>query len=346
MPALVQRKVEAYPGGMEILVLGGTRFVGRAIVDAALTRGHGVTVFNRGNHPEAVPAGVRTITGDRTGDLAGLRSGRWDAAIDAAGYLPRHVRASAELLAERCEHYTFVSTISVYADYARTGMDEGAPVQEPPDPEPEELEMEAYGALKVGCERAAEAAMPGRLLTVRPGLIVGPHDYVERFPYWVRTVAAGGEVLAPGDPERQVQWIDARDLAGWIVRLAEQHRTGTFNATGPAAPATMRDLLEGIRDGVGGDARFTWVSAEFLEREGVGPWEEMPFWAPPAIAGLLAVDVARAVETGLVFRPVSVSAADTLEWLRGGRPEPDIASGISPERQRELLSAWHAEVAA
>lgn len=330
---------------MEILVLGGTRFVGRAIVDAALARGHGVTLFNRGSHPGAVPAGVRAIVGDRGGDLAGLRDDRWDACVDVSGYLPRQVRASAELLAEHVEHYTFVSTISVYADYARTGMDERAAVQEPPEPEPEELEMELYGALKVGCERAAEAAQPGRTLIVRPGLIVGPHDYMDRFPFWVRTIAAGGEVLAPGDPERQVQWIDVRDLAGWIVRLAEQRRTGTFNATGPAAPATMRELLEAIRAGVGSEARLTWVSDEFLEREEVGPWEEMPFWVPPAFVGMLAVDASRGVESGLTFRPAAVSAADTLEWLRGGRPEPDVAAGLSPERQRELLAAWHTEVA-
>jgi 2'-hydroxyisoflavone reductase len=206
---------------MDLLVLGGTRFLGRHLVEEALGRGHQVTLFNRGESNPGLFPEVEELRGERGGDLSPLRGRRWDAAIDTSGYLPREVRRSAEILAGSAGHYTFVSSISVYEDFARTGIDEDAPVLEPPDPEPVELDWELYGGLKVGCERAVEAAMPGRALVVRPGMIVGPHDYTDRFPYWRRRVAEGGDVLAPGDPERQVQLIDARDLAGWMLRMAE-----------------------------------------------------------------------------------------------------------------------------
>ena len=199
---------------MDLLVLGGTRFLGRHLVEEALGRGHRVTLFNRGESNPGLFPDVEELRGERLGDLSPLRGRTWDDAVDTSGYLPREVRHSAGLLADSVGHYTFVSSISVYEDFARTGIDENAPVLEPPDPEPVELDWELYGGLKVGCERAVEAAMPRRTLVVRPGMIVGPHDYTDRFPYWRRRVAEGGEVLASGDPERQVQLIDARDLAG------------------------------------------------------------------------------------------------------------------------------------
>ena len=324
---------------MDLLVLGGARFLGRHLVEAALGRGHRVTLFNRGESNPGLFQEVEELRGERGGDLSPLRGRTWDAAIDTSGHLPREVRRSTELLAGSVGHYTFVSSISVYSDFGRTGIDEDAPVLAPPDPEPEDLDWELYGGLKVGCERAAEAAMPGRVLVVRPGMIVGPHDYTDRFPYWRRRVAEGGEVLSPGDPERQVQLIDARDLAGWMLRMAEAGQTGVYNATGPEHRLTMRGMLEGIREATGSEARFVWASEEFLLDAGVEPWEEMPLWVPEEMAGILAADVGRAVGAGLVFRPL----AETVRGVPGpevGRPEVEIEAGISREREEELLRAW------
>ena len=259
--------------------------------------------------------------------------------IDTSGYLPREVRASAGLLAGSAGHYTFVSSISVYEDFGRTSLDEEAPALAPPDPEPGELDLELYGGLKVGCEQAVEAAMPGRTLVVRPGMIVGPHDYTNRFPYWCSRVAEGGEVLAPGDPDQQVQLIDARDLAGWMLCMAEGGQTGVYNATGPSWRLTMRGMLEEIREATGSDARFVWASEEFLLNAGVKPWEEMPFWVPKEMAGILAVDVDRAVGAGLAFRPLAETVSDTL-GTKAGKLDAQFDAGISRERERELLRAW------
>lgn len=322
---------------MELLVLGGTRFLGRHLVGAALERGHRMTLFNRGKSNPGLFPEVEELRGERGGDLSALQGRRWDAAIDTSGYLPREVRASAGLLAGAVEHYTFVSSISVYADFSRLGIDEDAPVLAPPDPEPEELDRELYGDLKVGCELAAEAAMPGRTLVVRPGMIVGPHDYTNRFPYWCRRVAEGGEVLAPGDPDRPVQLIDVRDLAGWMIRTVEERTTGLYNATGPARGLTMRGMLEGIHEATGGDARFEWASERFLLGAGVKPWEELPFWVQEEMAGILSVDVGRAVEAGLTFRPLGETVRDTLG---GGDPSAEIDAGIERGREEELLRAW------
>ena len=324
---------------MDLLVLGGTRFLGRHLVEAALGRGHRVTLFNRGESNPGLFPEVEELRGERGGDLSPLRGRRWDAAIDTSGHLPREVRHSAGLLADSVGHYTFVSSISVYESFVQMGIDEDAPVLEPPDPEPEKMNWELYGGLKVGCERAAEAAMPGRTLVVRPGMIVGAHDYTDRFPYWCRRVAEGGEVLAPGDPGQQVQLIDARDLAGWMLRMAEGGRTGVYNATGPEYALTMRGMLEGIRAATGSDARFVWASEEFLLDAGVEPWEEMPLWVPEEMAGILAVYVGRAVGTGLVFRPLGETVRD-VPGPDAGRPEVEIPAGISREREEELLRAW------
>ena len=324
---------------MDLLVLGGSRFLGRHLVEEAIGRGHRVTLFNRGESNPGLFPEVEELWGERGGDLSPLRGRRWDAAIDTSGYLPREVRRSAEILADSVGHYTFVSSISVYESFGQTGIDEDAPVLEPPNPEPGEMSWELYGGLKVGCERAVEAAMPGRALVVRPGMIVGPHDYTDRFPYWRRRVAEGGDVLAPGDPERQVQLIDARDLAAWMLRMAEENRTGVYNATGPGHGLTMRGMLEGIREATGSDARFVWASEKFLLDAGVEPWEEMPLWVPREMAGILAVDVRRAVGAGLVFRPLAETVRD-VPGPDAGRPEVEIGAGISREREEELLRAW------
>jgi 2'-hydroxyisoflavone reductase len=325
---------------MDLLILGGTRFLGRYLVEAAQEDGHRVTLFNRGlSGPDLFPE-VETIKGDREGYLSALRGRRWDAVIDTCGYVPRVVRASAGLLADAVDHYTFVSSISVYSDVIGAGADESAPVEELEDPTVEEVTGETYGGLKALCERAAEEEMPGRVLSVRPGLISGPHDPTDRFTYWPRRVADGGEVLAPDRPELQVQFIDVRDLAAWMVRMSAEQQTGTYNATGPDYELRMGKLLEECEAVSDGEAQIIWVSEEFLEESGVEPFTEMPLWVPREYAGMQAVDCGRAIAAGLTFRPVSQTVRDVLEW-DSTRVEADLAAGLKPERERELLSAWH-----
>jgi 2'-hydroxyisoflavone reductase len=218
-------------------------------------------------------------------------------------------------------------------------VDEDAPVEELDDPTVEEVTGQTYGGLKALCERAAEEEMPGRVLHVRPGLISGPHDPTDRFTYWPRRVAAGGEVLAPDRPERQVQFIDVRDLAGWMVRMSAEQQTGTYNATGPAYELRMGNLLEEC-EAYGGGARIVWVSEEFLEENGVAPFTELPLWVPREYAGMLEVECGKAIAAGLTFRPVSETIKDVLQW-DSNRGEGELAAGLKPERERELLSAWH-----
>lgn len=333
---------------MKVLILGGTVFLGRHLVDAALARGHSVTVFHRGHHLADLPPQVERLRGDRTkGELAALRDRRWDAAIDTSGDLPRSVRASAELLASAVDHYTFVSSISVYHDASVIGIDEGAPLAElaDADTDAEEESAGTYGAHKALCERAAEAAMPGRVLHVRPGLIAGPYDPTDRFTYWPRRVARGGEVLAPGRPERAVQFIDARDLAGWIVRMVETRRAGVFNATGPERPLPMRAVLETCQATSGSDATLTWVPDEILLAEQIQPWTELPLWIPESRAthrGFMAVNCARAVGAGLAFRPLAETVRDTLAW-DAARPRGTVwQAGLQPEREAAALARWRA----
>jgi 2'-hydroxyisoflavone reductase len=335
---------------VKLLILGGTRFLGRHLLDAALSRGHDVTLFNRGRNAEELPAGVEQLKGDRDGGLDALRGRRWDAVIDTCGYVPRVVRASAELLGDAVDHYTFVSSLSVYTDYGEPGLDEGAPVGSLDDTATEEVTGATYGPLKALCERAVEGAMPGRALSVRAGLIVGPRDDVARFTYWVRRVARGGEVLAPGRPDRAIQVIDARDLADWMVRMAEERQAGVYNATGPDRVLTMGEFLEEARRVSGSDARFAWAHDEFLKEQGVGAWQEMPLWLPEEgeAKNFFAIDCGKAFEAGLRFRPLAETIRDTLEWdaARGGerRPPRDYSvslsePGLTPEREAELLAA-------
>jgi nucleoside-diphosphate-sugar epimerase len=313
---------------VKLLVLGGTGFLGRHLVEAALAGGHEVTLFNRGRtNPELFPH-VEKLVGDRDGDLGALRDRRWDAAIDVPARIPRHVERATTALAG-VGHYTFVSSISAYADFSSDRIDESAPLREY-DPSMGDEDMEFYGARKAECERVATAAFPERALIIRPGLIVGPHDPTDRFTYWPVRLARGGEILAPGPPGRQVQFIDARDLAHWIVRLVEERRTGVFNATNEGVP--MGTLLA--------DGQVTWVPDEFLLEHGVGEWMELPLWiADPEWLGMHHADVARAIEAGLRFRPVEETIRDTAEWAAARGPhEPE--AGLAPERERELLEAW------
>ena len=323
---------------MRLLALGGTLFLGRHLVDTALERGHEVTLFNRGRtNPDLFPE-VEKLRGDRESDLSALEGRSWDAAIDVHGRMPRVVRPVAEVLAGSVEHFTFVSSISAYGDVPEAGSDEDTATAEF-TPGTDEDDLENYGACKAECERIAEAIFPGRAFVPRPGLIVGPNDPTDRFTYWPRRIAAGGEVLAPGDPDRQVQIVDVRDLADWIVRMIEAGATGEYNATGPEYPLTRGRMLEACRAEASGSAELVWVSDEFLLEDGVGQWMELPLWLVDAeMAGLLSVDVARAVDSGLSFRPLEETARDTL--ASRGNGELNSAVGLAPEREAELLAKW------
>ncbi len=338
---------------MRLLILGGTLFLGRHLVESALARGHEVTLFNRGRTAPALFRDFEQLRGDRDGDLSVLAGRRWDAVVDTSGYVPRIVRASAAALAGAVDHYVFVSSISAYGRFPVTGMTERAAVAELSDPGSEDVD-EHYGALKVLCERAVEEELPGRTLVARAGMIVGPYDPTERFTWWVRRLADGGAVLAPAPPDQPVQLVDARDLADWLVRGAERRLAGVVNATGPQGPLTLGALLEQIAEVAGGGGQLVWVDEAFLLEHGVEPWSDLPFWlaphAQPDLRGMLVVDVTRAHATGLTTRPLAATVADTLAWIRerpGGPPAPTVGvtippAGLSDDRERALLAAWAA----
>lgn len=324
---------------MRILILGGPNFLGRAMVDAALAAGHDVTVFNRGQtNPDLYPE-IEKLHGDRDGNLDALKGRRWDAVIDNSGYVPRIVRQSAELLSDAVGRYVFISSISVYRDFDHSGIDEDYPLATLEDEAVEEVTGTTYGGLKALCERAVTGVFGDRALIIRPGLIVGPHDPTHRFSYWVVRTAAGGDVLAPIGPDYRVQFIDVRDLAEWSVRMAEANAGGVYNATGPEYGLTLGALLVAARNVAASDARFVWASEEFLLANAVTPWTGLPLWVPGG-AKLHYASIARAIDAGLTFRPLADTVRDTLAWSQTEPPPDPPPSGITSEREAELLAAW------
>lgn len=346
---------------MKLLVIGGTRFVGLHFVTAALARHHQVTVFNRGNRALPALPNLETIQGDRTTDLVKLSGRNWDAVVDTCGYLPRTVRASAEALSNSVDRYVFISSQSVYANVGEIGVDESAPLDRLTAEQLAEANAinplgqtsavtygKWYGGLKALCERSVEKVMPNRVLNVRPGLIVGPDDYTDRFTYWVLRVAQGGDVLAPGNPDRPIQFIDVRDLAEWIVRMTEQRAAGTYNANGPANFVSMEGLLSECKTISGSDARFTWVSEDFLLEHKVAAWSEMPLWLPehaPHLKGFMFVNCDKAVAAGLSYRPLSETVKATLSWAQVNRKREELAAGLDVQRERALLRKLRGECA-
>ena len=334
---------------MRLLVLGGTVFLGRHIVAAATERGHDLTLFNRGRSDPRPVEGVEQVHGDRQHDLGMLLGRRWDAVIDTSGYLPRVVRASAELLSDAVDRYVFVSSISAYGTFPRPGLDENAPLAPPPPPDAEDV-LRYYSELKAACEREVQSVLPDRTLVIRPGLIVGPYDPTNRFTYWVGRLAEGGRVLAPGAFDQPVQLIDARDLGEWIVRMAEERAAGVYNATGPATPLRFGPMLERIRGAAGARAELVWIEEDRLAEAGVEPWDQLPLWLDlprhPDFRGFLAVDIGRALGAGLTFRPLEETVLDTLAWARSGSEAParggDVPlpppAGLPREREAELLA--------
>jgi len=333
---------------MKLLILGGTQFLGRHMAEQALAAGHEVTLFNRGSQGRRLMAGVEQLQGDRRGDLSILRGRRWDAVLDPSCYLPSAAQRSAELLREACEHYTLISTISVYPQID-ANTDETSPVAELSAEALAQAEAQAtagasqsgggYGGLKVLCERAVQAVMGERALVLRPGFIVGPYDYSPRLPYWLLRLLASAEdgapVLAPGRPERPVRLIDARDIARFALQQAEAGQGGLFNTTG-ADGLSMGALLTAARSACGSRAELCWRPEAELLAAGVQPFADLPYWLPEADNAMMEMRNPRAEAAGLGFTPLPQTLADTVAWLRTG---PRSASPcLSRERERGLLS--------
>lgn len=371
---------EDRPVPKRILILGGTGFLGPALIDAVLERGHSLTLFNSGTtdkrrqdagRDSVVPEGVELLLGNRdpeqTADdrrlrglseeerakqadpnspkgLSSLAGKTWDAVIDTSGYWPRIVKASAEALASSVEQYAFISTISVYADNSTPGTDETAEVLSLTDPASEDFgsSFENYGGGKAMCEAVAEAAMPGRATNIRPGFIVGPRDSSRRYCYWPWRVAKGGEMLAPGNADDPVQIIDVRDLAEWTVHCIEKGTMGVFNATGPKPAMTFGDMLAGCKEGVGGDATVTFADAGFLAERGLN----YPIWVAneSETKGFHTVSVDKAVAAGLTFRTQAETAKATLDWMEtlDEATQAKLVPGQLYENEAEALAAWKA----
>lgn len=359
----------ARAGGLKILILGGTGFLGPACVDAAVARGHTVTLFNRGRtekrrgglYPDIEklygnrdPEKIADETKDEAGNLKfpdspkglkALEGRKWDAVIDTSGYYPRIVKASAELLAPNVGHYVYISSISAYKSNDKPGNDENAAVGTMADPTVENMgaNFENYGPLKALCEQAAEAALPGRVANIRPGYIVGPGDPTDRFTYWPVTIAKGGDVLCPGAPSDPVQFIDVRDLGEWIVKVIEDKTVGFFNACGPQPPATWGGLLDTCNRVSGGKANLVYADAEFLGSQGV----QFPIWIPSSgeTAGFHTWSIERAIKAGLKSRSIDDTVKATLEWWDKQTPERQARMGqmVKPETVAAALAAWQAK---
>jgi 2'-hydroxyisoflavone reductase len=338
------------PKPLRILILGGTGFIGPHQVRYAQERGHTVTLFNRGKTNPGLFPNVEKLQGDRAvGDYKALKGRDWDVVIDNPTTFPRWVREAGAALKGHAKQYVFISTISVYAANDTPDADETAAVAttDTPDSEDREKFPQLYGPWKALSEKEAEKAFPGRATVIRPGLIVGPGDLSDRFTYWPARLARGGEVLAPGNPADPVQIIDARDLAEFTVRVCENGTTGVYNATGPQSLLTMGEMLGGVRAVMSTDAHLTWVPADFLEAQQVRPWVNMPVWVPPDAdrRGFARRSIRRALDKGLTFRPLAVTAKDTLDFYNAEPEErkAKLRAGLEPAREKEVLAAWRAK---
>ena len=331
-----------YAIGMNILMIGGTRFVGRHLVEEAIRKGHTVTLFNRGTNENVFPE-LELIKGDRNKDVELLSGRSWDAVIDTCGYFPGQVDSVLSVLKDRTEHYTFISSISVYADQTIAFQDESSALASLEDESVEEVTGETYGGLKVLCEQVAENLMPDKLLTVRPGLIVGPHDSTDRFTYWPSRIARGGEVLAPDKPENDVQFIDVRDLASWTIKMIETKQTGAYNLVTTPETQSFGDLLTACKDASQSDAQFQWVKSEFLLEQDVQPWMGLPLWVTEDLLNFMKVSNQKALDAGLMIRPLIDTVKDTLEWARSLPDNHEPKAGISLEKESDVLKRWRAQ---
>ncbi len=342
---------------LTILILGGTGFTGPEQVEYATARGHRVTLLNRNKtRPDFFKGRVEQLVGDLNDDVSALKGRTFDVVIDNPTTLPAWVRNAAQYLKGNTRHYIYISTLSVYSDTSRPAQDEtAATTPMPADLDPYTLDRanasKYYGALKTFSEQEVARQYPGIHTIIRPTLIVGPLDRTDRFTYWPYRIDRGGEVLAPGAPTDPVQFIDSRDLAEWTIRMAEQHTVGTYNALGPVTPLTISEMLYGIKAVTTAGAQFTWVPADFLQDQKIRPWRDMTVWVSPTgrSAGFSRFTNARALAAGLTFRPLAVTAKDTLDWNRT-RPAEELTAlargavgGISGAREAEVLAAWKAK---
>lgn len=342
---------------MNILVIGGTKFLGRAVVEEALNKGHFVSVFNRGNHPDVfVDSRVETIIGDRNEDLSLLKHREWDAVIDTCAFFPNQVSRLTQLLKHQIRHYTLISSISVYQDWIPEGIDQNytTPIlsedkmQELLQAKDIELPGPYYGPLKRMCEMEAELNLPSRVLTIRAGLLVGAYDYSDRLTYWVRRIHRGGEVLAAENPQQHVQFIDVRDVAAWILYCAERQITGIYNTTGPEEPLTFKGLLDTCKVVTHSDASYIWAKEKFLLDNGVAPWSELPLWLPQKFPleeggepwrGVGSVNCSKAFAAGLQCRPIADTLRDLWQWDQA-REQGALLAGLNEEREQELIAAY------
>ena len=331
---------------MKILILGGKKFLGIALVEALLEAGHTPVLFNRGlTNPDLFPK-VTNLIGERDGGLDALKRRKWDAVIDTSGYVPRIVKQSAKMLSGKCDCYVFISSVSVYEDYRTPDIEETYPLARLDDPENEDYTGEAFGPLKALCEYEIQQAFDGRVLVIRPGLIVGPNDPSDRFTYWPWRVSLGGQVLAPAPPSANLQFIDVRDLAAFIINRVKAKSEGVYNVTGPRKPATFGSLLVACREASMSEASFVWVDESFLLNQGISPWTDLPLWVPttdPAFAGFYNININKALKAGLNFRPLSQTVSDTLEWHKSRPGSPKLKAGIDIATETELLIKYHRE---
>lgn len=355
-----RRKVEKAPAPLNILILGGTGFTGPEQVDYAIERGHRVTLFNRGKTRPGVFKGkvAEELVGDLNSDTSALQGKKFDVVIDNPTTFPAWVRNVGKHLAGNVKHYIFISTTSTYSDQSIIGLDENSPTAVLPEGvDPYTLEPEHasrhYGALKVLAEKEVAKTYPNMWTVIRPCLIVGPLDRTDRFTYWPARIDKGGEVLAPDKPDDPCQFIDSRDLAEWTIRVAEAREFGLFNAIGPEKPMTIAEMLYGVKAITTAGAQFTWVPWEFLQQEGIRPWRHMTVWQPPygRTAGYQRRSAKKAIAKGLTFRPLAVTAKDTLDWHKTRPEKEQLATlngeinGLAMAKEAEVLAKWKAKLA-
>ncbi len=330
---------------LNLLILGGTGFLGPHTVNAALALGHNITLFNRGKTNPKLFKHLETIHGDRnTQDIKKLAGRKWDAVIDTSAYYPRSVDMAMHVLKQNIKQYLLISTISVYADWSKKNMDEKSPIGNLDDPSIEKITNETYGPLKALCEQAAEKHMPDQVTLIRPGLIVGPRDKTDRFTYWPARIKQGGEFIAPGNGKDYIQFIDVRDLAEWMIHCLSHNVTGTFNAQSKAADITIKQLIDTCVNTVNPDAKPVWITADFLEQQQVTPWQEMPVWFPSNgdFAGAGTMSSQKAYANGLKQRPLETIIKDCYQWFKTLPEErqKNLRAGIRREKESKVLYAW------
>ena len=322
---------------MNILILGGTVFMGIQLVNYAQKRNHNVTIFNRGKRNPDIFPDVEKLIGDRNGDLAPLKGRKFDAVIDTCGHVPGIVRKSAELLKDNTDNYTFISSISAYSDFSKHGQDESGETCKITDGNTEEMTMENYGAMKVLCENVVTEVFGDRALNIRPGLIVGENDWSDRFTYWIHRIDQGGKVLVPDGKKDRVQFIDVKDLSEWTIKMAEGKKSGLYNATGPDYKLTFEEFINACQKVTVNKAEIIWAKEKFLLDENITPWMELPMWVTEADQGINNIDISKAIRDGLTFRPLEETLRDTLKFDKS-RKDYTLRAGLKSEREAEVIS--------